>query len=214
MAEISKITCPFCDHELEFEALAEINVSNDPSLKQEVLNFNLFKLECEHCHKTIPIVFDTLYHDFNQKLMVFLTSQEINDSFLEQLNQQVADEFGDLSGYQLRVVDNPDALREKIILRDLRLDDRLIELAKFYYSMLALEQNKEIQIQQVLFVHHVDQENELGFILKDQRTFKSELKQAVLDKFKEVYAPYLAFEETGFEWIDVAWANKMIQIKH
>lgn len=210
----TEIACPFCGHKQTFEIVNEINPGNDFSLKQRLLNFDLFKCECTQCEKSIPIVYDTLYHDFQRKLIVVLSTQELSFKVMLNLQKDLEERYGDLQGYQLRVVNNPDDLREKVLLNDLEIDDRLIELVKFYYSTIVREQNPEIQISQILFIHQPGQKNQLGFLLKSKQTFKVEINDEVVNKLKETYSLRLSQGPIKLSKIDFDWAYEFINQKN
>lgn len=197
-----EIKCPHCGKMLVFEAYQTINVTQKPELREKVLNFELFKKACPHCEKMIPIVFDLLYVDEVNKFMIALVTESTDDLTLT-LPQ-------DVGGYCCRLVNNPDDLKEKILIFEKGLDDRLIELGKFYCAMLVLDQNKALEIEHVMLVDDDRFPLQIGFVLKDKRRFVGELTPAILNKFQEIYGTWLSQPEQGFVCIDFAWAQALI----
>ena len=128
-SEIS-IRCSRCGSLFKAERYDSVNVSLDPSLKDKVLDGSLFLKECPHCGSEALIPGNTLYHDQNEKLMVWVTG---GDSALE---EQVKKGYEDLlKGYVLRFVTDSGSLIEKVKILDSGLDDVVMEMCKYVTAM-------------------------------------------------------------------------------
>ncbi len=71
MAETT-VKCRVCSQSHKVEAWNRINVSENPELKEKVKDGSLFVWECPHCGASNLIPGQTLYHDPDARLMVFL----------------------------------------------------------------------------------------------------------------------------------------------
>ena len=76
--------------------------------------------------------YDTLYHDPDRRLMVWMVS---NDNISETQMQAIANHTKAMGGYTLRLVDNMGGLMEKVLINDAGLDDVVIEMCKFVTKM-------------------------------------------------------------------------------
>lgn len=206
------LVCPHCQHEQDFLVYPEINVGNEPGLKNSVLNFELFKDECENCQHIIPVAYQTIYHDFEQKLIVVLDPTQEKSN--QDVNELLEKEFGPLEGYTIRLVHNPDDLKEKIQLRDSHLDDRLIEIAKQYYVVNAIEQDPNLELISVLFNRGLEA-HEIVLITKDQQKLKAELNLDIVGHMNTLYGKkILQYTSAGCNRIDANWAHQLLSDKH
>ena len=65
-------TCSSCGEKHEITYYSGINTAEDPELKARVKDGSLFLWECPHCGKTNLSVGQTIYHDPEEKLMIWL----------------------------------------------------------------------------------------------------------------------------------------------
>lgn len=140
MPEVQKkeVTCPFCSEDGEMNVWKSVNVSLRPELKEIVGSREIFTYICSHCQAKITVAYDLLYHDPQEKYMIYLLPGGGEHSF----ENIVLRRNEELSGYRLREVSDINSLLEKIMLFDDGLDDRCIEICKLYLSEQYAAQNK------------------------------------------------------------------------
>ena len=129
-----KSACSSCGRLFEKEVPQSVNVSEEPSLKEAVLDGSLFTWECPHCGAVNMIRPELLYHDPDAKIMIWLVGDEVRSSRAEELLEAIGEEEA-LSDYSLRRVSEPGALIEKVKIADLGLDDVAVELCKYVTAM-------------------------------------------------------------------------------
>ena len=85
--------------------------------------------------------------------------------------------------YLYRIVTSPEELREKIIIFDNGLDDRVIEIAKIFYIGQAKEQG--IKVKHIFF--DVSSEGKYMFIIFDENgeTKMASIEKELLEKIRE-----------------------------
>ena len=66
------VSCKNCNKQTEVELRQSINVALDPELKARVKDGSLFVWECPYCGQRNLALYQTLYHDPDAKLMVWL----------------------------------------------------------------------------------------------------------------------------------------------
>lgn len=134
MALINKIQakCCRCGKVHDLDAYGSINVSQDPELKERVKDGSLFVWECEACGSKNLQAFETLYHDPDRKLMVWLLPLgSMATEQAESLGAQLSRIAESLDGYTLRRVSDVGSLIEKVNICDADLDDTVIEMCKY-----------------------------------------------------------------------------------
>ena len=130
------MTCPACGKGNAVKVYVGINTAENPELKASVKDGSLFVWECLHCGKRNLTRAQTLYHDPEQRLMVWLLpdgllSAEREASVTATLEKKFADPESGLVDYTLRRVGSVGDLIEKVNLYDAGLDDVVMEMAKW-----------------------------------------------------------------------------------
>lgn len=153
--EKEKITCPKCKKENYFAVWHNVNVGENPELKEQVLSGSLFQYKCPDCGAVTTVDYGMLYHDPDKKIMIQRVQsaeemQVVEGVFSSFLAEENAEQAGRYAGYTLRVVDSVNRLREKVYLKELSYDDRAIELMKIYVYKHLTEENEGIRIEEIL----------------------------------------------------------------
>jgi len=125
------ITCKKCSREFATYIHSSVNVRHDIQLREKILNNKFFELTCPKCGFINPILHDVLYHDMDNKFMIWLNVPDENNSInFEMFALEGATKI--LKDYTLRITTYPYFFVEKIHLLENRLDDRTMELYKFF----------------------------------------------------------------------------------
>lgn len=144
------VTCPRCGKETDIVIWESLNAELNPKEKQQLLDGTLFRFTCD-CGYTAGVDSAMLYHDMTHHTMVYYVSEamveQIDDMFAD-IRKNGAFEMRD---YKFRIVTSQNALREKAIIFDNDLDDRVMELVKLFCYVHIHKQHPEKQINEVLF---------------------------------------------------------------
>lgn len=140
MSEKVTAACPACGEKHGIEVWNRINVGENPELKAKVKDGSLFVWECPHCGKANLVQGQTLYHDPNERLMIWLMPDGILPEAQEKaLEAQFEKISQTLEGYTLRRVSDIGSLIEKVNIFDAGLDDCVIEMCKYITKMEMIE---------------------------------------------------------------------------
>ena len=115
--------CSKCGQTTEITVYKSINTADNPELKEKVKNGSLFLWECPHCGTVNLARYETLYHDPQKKLMLWLVP---DGKISETQMQAITNHTKAMGGYTLRL-----ELMEKVLIFDAGLDDAVIELCKW-----------------------------------------------------------------------------------
>ena len=154
-------TCSLCGGQEKVLAYGSINTAEDPDLKAKVKDGSLFVWECPHCGGYNLARYQTLYHDPDQKLMVWLMPEGSMPpeqlAAVQQHMEIIAEQaFDGEEGYTLRRVGDIGSLMEKVNIFDANLDDRVIELYKFLIWDQIKEAWPDLQEGDLLFMYDED----------------------------------------------------------
>ena len=170
MSKISEetIKCPKCGKESKFVMWSSINTVLNPEMKKKVLTGEIFKFKCNKCGCEARINYSSLYHQMEDRIMIYyVQDKEDYESACNMFSgEDMPEIFEDLMAekYLYRIVTSPGELREKIIIFDNGLDDRVIEIAKIFYIGQAKEQG--IKVKHIFF--DVSSEGKYMFIIFDE----------------------------------------------
>mgnify|MGYP003291339181 CR=1 FL=1 len=133
------LPCSRCGERHNVVIHSGINVSENPELKAKVLDGSAFLWECPHCGQLNLIKGTPLYHDPEEKIMIWVTGGDYK------IEEQVSASF-DVSalpeGYTLRFVADTGSLIEKVKIFDDGLDDIAIELCKYVTRTEMIDRDK------------------------------------------------------------------------
>jgi len=124
-------TCQKCGGQHNVAIYKSINTALDPDLKAAVLDGSLFLWECSHCGAQNLMAYECLYHDPDQKFMIWMLPQGMPEG---PQTDAIMNQVRAMGDYRLRSVKNAGELMEKVLVFDAGLDDRCIELVKYVAS--------------------------------------------------------------------------------
>ena len=137
----ARAACTKCGNANEITVYRSINISENPELKDKVKDGSLFIWECPHCGTVNLARYETLYHDPEGKLMVWLLP---DGDLPESQMQAITLHTKAMGGYVLRRVNDTGSLMEKVLIHDAGLDDIVLEMCKYVTKMeIAAKMDKE-----------------------------------------------------------------------
>ena len=126
-----ELVCPECDLEQLFTVYDSVNVSLNSDYKERLINGELTVFTCDACGYQVEMVYPILYHDMENKLMIYIDPDgQLDLNGIE--NKQFM--FGTLldESYRYRIVSTREELVEKIFIFEAGLDDKPLEMLKHY----------------------------------------------------------------------------------
>ena len=133
--------CCKCGEKSRITVYKSINIFENPELKEKLRNGSLFIWECPHCHQANLAKYETLYHDPEKKVMIWLMpSGELSETQM----QAIANHTRAMGDYRLRMVGDVGALMEKILVFDGNLDDMAVEMCKYVTKMEMMSKNRSM----------------------------------------------------------------------
>ena len=196
-------SCSRCGQQTEIDVRQSINVALDPELKARVKDGSLFVWECPYCGQRNLALYQTLYHDPDAKLMVWLLPGNARPP------QQVAEAVQQLEGYTLRMVREVGDLVEKVNLHDAGLDDTVLEMCKWVTRRELADKNADALNARLRFLRMEGADNELvmAFPLNGQMQLVNigfnvyEDARGILSRNPSV-KPAEGFAEVNADWIE------------
>lgn len=197
------VTCPHCQTENEHDVLQNINIDQNPELRESVQDLSCFRVQCPNCSEQFLAVHDTLYHDMAGEFMVWLWPN--TEEALPKAS------FEPLSGYRLRIVESLNDFREKIAVLEAGLDDRAIEMMKL---LLFMQLRHDLDIVEVLFHEMDERTGDFRFVgvLSDGAEQYVAMPNDIYQKLRGDIEQFLYTPSFDFIKIDLAWAKEMMEL--
>lgn len=121
--------CSKCSKEFAAELPQSINVSDNPELKEAVMDGSFFVATCPECGAPSLKTGNFVYHDPAERLLLVLSDAPISSPGLE--------------GYTCRRVSDVGSLIEKVKIFNAGLDDVVMELCKY---VTLMELGKDVRL--------------------------------------------------------------------
>lgn len=203
-----KIVCPTCGAEDEVTVWDSLNTQFNPEEKQKLLDGTLFAFKCKQCAAVINLNYDTLYHDMENKAMIYLVPNGNLETSIEAL--KTAKKDANLEEYRMRVVKDKESLQEKAMIFENGLDDRVIEIIKLSSYSFVKEKLPDAQIKDICI--RIKDEIVTVLFLMDEPLY-IDVPKSLYTEIKDSYAQQI--EEYGKEdfIVDSTWAFNVMTKK-
>lgn len=200
--QTANLTCPFCQHSQEHTLHAFLDLGKHPRQRLAILTDSLFTITCEVCKEQYAVLHEVLVKDDHASFAILLAP----DTNLSEVDAAKPE----LEGFTLRLVSNPQQLKEKLLLLDSALDDRTIELCKLYLLM-QMEAGK----QTLLYSDQQQEEGKLSFSIFDEEGVLQGCVSCDLRLYTQLLGVAEGFHlhKGCFVAVDQAWAYEHIKKK-
>lgn len=197
--QVEELRCPKCGQVHRMKKYSRINVTEKPGMKEDILKNRIFYFHCDQCDMEAPLTYETTYVDSKGKLMIHLSGEK-----------ETVPEVGEKEkNMTLRLVDNINDLKEKIMIADNHLDDRVIELVKIQYLRQLERELKNDTLMNILFDYRGEERSFLVFFEK-KGIGKIPLQMELYKKTEEEYRERIeARSKAAFMKVDMEWAGNI-----
>lgn len=210
----NEVTCPDCGNKQNFVIWQNIIADLDPKLKEKVLNGELFLFTCEKCGKKFPITYPCLYHDMEKHLLVYLTTDA---NSIEEMNKVLFDspetaEIQARQGYVYRAVSTVNELAEKIMIHDMKLDDRVIEIIKMLILFKSGNEGMDVDsIAGMFYYPGKENKHEIVIMFADGKQSFIPIEESLIEETKDNLKSKIEENtEDGYQAINVEWVSKIL----
>ncbi|MCD7916987.1 MAG: CpXC domain-containing protein [Clostridiales bacterium] len=207
------LTCPICKKDHEVPLWRKIDVQEKPDAKKALLEGTFFDFSCPDCGYESRLHYGSLYVDAALREMIYISETE--EESVADAERAAAQLAQDSSFYQkgdslLRIVRSAEDLKEKLLIFENGLDDRLVEMCKG----VALSQFPGEEDYYVTDIRYdVIGEQELLRL-----TCSDETEQYVLDfagLYEQLYGQFGALlpplRGSGFTQVDLEYAAELMR---
>lgn len=203
-----KITCPQCSKESDFIVWDSINTVLDPDMKEKVRSGEAFHWKCPFCQNEAAVEYACLYHQMDDHIMIYYVPGDASDA-IEFMQSDDAFILSTMKEYTKRVVKTRNQFREKLLILDASLDDRVIELMKPFMISMLHDNEPDLHVQEIRFA--VQQDGTYCFAVHTEQNGwgHTEFHQGLYDHIAQSFHEKLKAHEDIV--VDFDWAMSVIR---
>ena len=220
MAMRSKVNfkCPKCGKNVEAEQWSAVSGDKNPQQKMKLLDGTLFKAVCKNCGRESTVGYPLLYNDMKENYMIWLVYYDeeirhVTDYFKRSKSENLSDddtvEPADPECRQ-RIVRSPEALREKIMIFDSGLDDKIVEIMKLAYAKEAQMKLRDDSVAAALFSNR-DGEKQIEMYTEKGKAFVAPMSRQIYAHLDDKYGGKASYAEDRVYIIDDVWAWDLLR---
>lgn len=213
------VKCPTCGQSSIVPIWTSINAQFDVDRKARLLEGTLFQHLCPRCGQNIKLDYECRYHDMNHRVVVhYVRTEKSARRVFEAAHDFQLNPDGAVSGrpsgsgprYRERVVKTQNALREKAIIFDQGLDDRIVEVMKAIVIQQRFEQVYDLEDSEVLFA--VDQNGDQRLEFYTENPFAIYVDKDLYPELESCLRGLLTKENGEPHEIGLSWAQRLIKL--
>ncbi len=200
--EITKdIICPQCGEAQKYRLYTSINGTDNPELKQQILNEELFNWRCQRCNYLADMAYPFIYTDTEKRYIICLSPMGTDN----------IEPPATFESYVKRTVKNLSELKEKILMFDQGFDDVAMELVK---NALCGILKQTYKVNRIHAYFSRENEGELEFAIylpgKSEAIYHS-TREDVYEQSQEVLRALNYEEPKGFLKVDARLARRILE---
>lgn len=202
------VNCSQCGKPLSVTVFESVNSDYADDIAKQIMSGDLFNAECPHCKYVSHLEYDILYHDLRHGAMVWVVHQNSPEYFDKIAGVRTAPK---LPYKTMRIVNDMNALKEKVSCLESNRDDRIIELCKVFTVYNLLSQQPDFNFRNAFYTALSGQE--LIYIYdEDGNNVLCELPEKAYDYLRDLYygSHYATQLDDNYPIVDYEWAENII----
>lgn len=204
---MQEITCPKCGKKHPFTVWDSINTLEYPEMKEKVRNDEAFRYRCPHCGATAILNYNFLYHQQEDKVLIFV---DADGSSYEEMEKVMTTRGNAFDGYQKRIVLSYNEFKEKLLILDAGLDDRIVEIIKSSIWDNVEARYKDKHIDEIYFATNEDGEHGFLFRKEGKMIASMEFDTSLYNAIREAALFRINAVSQNDLIINRAWAQKIV----
>ncbi len=157
---VKKIPCPKCSENTDAKLYMSINATNEPTLREDMLDEKLFKFRCTACGHEARLTYPVLYNDMKNRFMIYLIP-EIDRFQLEDV--ELEQKYEKLHSVRKRLAPDFNSFKEKVFIFESGLDDMAVEITKLVISEMVAKKYGIPHVEEGYLSMYDREKNTIGF---------------------------------------------------
>lgn len=208
MLRETTVNCSKCGKPMTATVFESVNTNYAKDIAMQIMSGKLFNVTCPHCKAVFNLSYDMLYHDMRHGALVYVMYKNTPDyaSNLAMIRAAVKPPYK-----TLRIVEDMNALKEKVTCLERNRDDRIIEFYKVLVVRYLLSECPDFSFRKAYYT--ALRGKELFYIYGTDGTVLSrKFSKKVYNYLSDWYYHSLdAIEFDGnYAIVDYDWAEKIL----
>lgn len=148
------IACGSCGKDYPVPIHQSVNVQRNPELREALLKGDFFKTVCPDCGFEGDLDYPVTYSDMEHRFIIQYcpTQENLEEAKFAMRGQiEALGETFPIDGFKFRIVTSPNKLREKVMIFEDGLDDRVVEMLKALVMYQMVSQEPDAGISDVFY---------------------------------------------------------------
>ena len=206
------IVCPMCGELSKAEIYTSVNPTVNKSVRNKVVDGELFAWVCPSCKHTARLTYPILYNDMKNRFMVYLIPKIER---FQLCDKELEDKYSNLRNITKRIVADFNSFKEKIFILESGLDDMAVELTKLAISQTVSNKLGGAEIREGYLSMYDRESNTMGFTYftgEDKKPYVQTARLEIYGKSKDIIENFAIKDRKikGFTKIDREWAENIL----
>lgn len=204
------VNCSKCGKPLTATVFESVNTDYADDLAMQIMSGKLFNVKCPHCQFVSHLEYDFLYHDMKNGAMIWVVHKN-SPNYASKISEVRTTQK--LPYKTLRIVEDMNALKEKVSSLEQQRDDRIIELCKVFTAYNLLSQHPDFEFRNAFYTA-ISGKDMIYLYDHDGNDMCCELPEKAYDYLKELYenSPFAARFDGNYAIVDYAWAEEILML--
>lgn len=202
------VNCSKCGKPLTATVFESVNSDYADNLAMQIMSGELFDVKCPHCQFVSHLEYDFLYHDMKNGAMIWVVHKN-SPNYASKISEVRTTQK--LPYKTLRIVEDMNALKEKVSCLEHKRDDRIIELCKVFTTLNLLSQKPDFDFRNAFYTA-ISGKDMIFLYDNDDNEMCCELPKKAYEYLKELYynSQYAAQFDDNYAIVDYAWAEEIL----
>lgn len=210
---ILTLTCPACQKLFSFTTHPAFDTGEDASIAEKVRTGEAFVGACPHCGHAEHYSYSFLYKERESHALLYYADNEedFRKACAIMTGRDPSVPWAGIADWSRRVVANRQVLLEKLLLLDLHLDDRVIEIMKVLAHSFLQKQKPGLLVDAIWFERGADGRTGYCLYQDGKIVCAYAFDAAMYEQVKQQLSPAFAKTEREDILIDASWAAKLLK---
>ena len=202
------VNCSKCGHPLTVTVFESINSDYRKNVAKQIMSGELFDAKCPHCQFVSHLEYDFLYHDMKNGAMIWVVHKD-SPNYASKISEI---RTAQTPPYQtLRIVEDMNALKEKVSCLERNRDDRIIEMCKIFILGNLLTQKPNFAFKEA-FYSVLSGEELIYFYDVNGESLLCKLQDETYDYLSGLYfnSRYANEFDPNYAIVDSDWADEVV----
>ena len=201
------VNCSKCGNPLTATVFESVNSDYAEDIAVQIMSGELFNVECPHCKHVSHLEYDILYHDIRHGAMIWVIHK--GPEYTSKISEVRATKT--LPYKALRIVEDINALKEKVSCLEHGRDDRVIELCKVFVLANLLSQKSDFDFRNA-FYSIITGKEIIHFYDNNGNSQCWEVNEETYTYIRDLYlnSEYAALFNKNYAIVDYKWAEDIL----